>query len=267
MSTVTQPVILYDYDDTLGGVKFPDGSVRPGADAYFDCIRRLGEYVDSIGLNGERVKALQHDIDLALAKIHGFGNKTRFAQSFKEAFNSLHAEFEARLSKPVGQLLVASEAEHCFDIGMSVFTDYPYAPLEGALDVLHHTTKYYRPVVITKGELSEQAKKLEQSGVASFLDDRDIFIVSRKDEADWNRVLDTLGLYDPDIRAQSWAVGNSAKADVNPLLRRGFNGIEIAGKNGWTFEKAEIEEPMPGLVAKTVTDIRDILDIIPLPQR
>jgi FMN phosphatase YigB (HAD superfamily) len=249
---MTEPTILWDYDDTLGGVQFPNGTIHPGAEAYFDCIDRFVALMASEGWNAERAKVLQHDIDLELAKTHGFGNKHRFAQSMAHAYLALCKGIGATPSSLIGL--------RAYDIGMSVFTDYPYVALEGALDVLAETSRYYRPVIVTKGAVDEQMKKLEASGVLGFVDEADVFIVERKCDADWDRVLATV---DPDVE-MSWTIGNSAKADVNPLLARGFNGIHITAKNNWAFEHAELGEPAAGRAAHVVHDIRDVLDILPI---
>lgn len=249
------PVILWDYDDTLGGVRFPSGEIRPGAEAYFDCIERFAKYIDQVGLSGKRAKELQHEIDLELAKKHGFGDKTRFAQSFREAYLCLADED--------GWIAQEHVMRQVYEIGMSVFTDYPYVALEGALDVLDKTNSVYRPVIVTKGERGEQLKKLDQAGVLGFVDMGDVFVVSKKNEQDWQYVLDTIGITTPEQARESWAIGNSMKADVNPLVERGFNGIHIAGKNAWTFEKADAVEPLEGRVLKVVGDITEVLDIVP----
>jgi putative hydrolase of the HAD superfamily len=256
-SAPVQPTIIYDYDDTLGGVMFPDGSIHPGAQAYFDIIERQKAMVNSIGLDGERYIQLQHDIDLVLAKQHGFGDKTRFATSFVMAFADLATATDN------AHLLTESMKTAIYDLGMAVFRDYPYHALEGALEVLDKTSRFYRIAIVTKGEYSEQMKKLKDSGCGAYADH--IYVVPKKDENDWNGVLTDLGYGTEDDASESWAIGNSAKADVNPLLRRGFNGIEIAEKNKWTFEQADMDEPMYGRVAKVITDISAVLDIVPLP--
>lgn len=245
--------LIFDYDDTLGGVRFPDGSIRPGADAYFDVIERFAAQIERIGLDPARARTLQHDIDLALAKTHGFADKTRFASSLVEAYRTMT---EPRENPGMERVM--------FSIGMSVFTDYPYAPLEGALDVLNITSRHYRIAIVTKGEYHEQMKKLRDTGVGSFADK--IYIVGNKNEQDWNEVLADLQITDETTASGSWAIGNSAKADVNPLLSRGFNGIEIAEKNKWAFEAAALEAAMPGRISATVMDITQVLDYLPIQQ-
>jgi FMN phosphatase YigB (HAD superfamily) len=249
------PTIIFDYDDTLGGVQFPDGSIRPGAAAYFDVIERQRAFAFSLGLNGDRFIELQHDIDLVLAKTHGFGDKTRFAVSFVDAYTALVDEASQEFDSQTGEAI--------YKLGMSVFTDYPYAALEGALDVLDKTSRYYRIAIVTKGEYGEQMKKLKDSGCGAFADH--IFVVDKKDAADWANVLNELGFHTPDDAMESWAVGNSAKADVNPLMGRGFNGIEITEKNKWAFEQEPLAEPMQERVVHVITDITEVLAVVPMP--
>lgn len=237
-----KPIILFDYDDTLGGVKMPNGSVQPGAAAYFDCIRRFGDLMQNWGFNRERAITLQHDIDLELAKKHGFADKTRFAQSMVSAFREL------------GGPMVLEETVR--GVGMSVFTNYPYVLLPGALEVLQRTRQWYSLVIVTKGEEVEQTKKLVATGILPLVDK--VFIVGKKDEKDWDTVLDSIWDHAP---SASWAIGNSAKADVNPLIRRGYNGIHIADKNAWAYEQEKLEAGSG--VCKAVSDIREVLTIMP----
>lgn len=250
------PTLIFDYDDTLGGVQFPDGTVHPGAAAYDDIIRRQREFAITLGYDGDRFIELQHDIDLVLAKQHGFADKTRFAQSFVEAFKALREEVGLTFPLPNTEKAI-------FNLGMKVFTDYPYVALEGALEVLDKLCRYYRIAIVTKGEYEEQMKKLRESGCGAFADH--IAVVSKKNDEEWNEVLSDLGFETEEDAVESWAIGNSAKADVNPLLRRGFHGIEIAEKNKWTFEQAALDAPMVGRVATTISEITDVLDIIPSP--
>ena len=246
-----EPTILFDYDDTLGGVRFRDGSVRPGAAAYFDCIDRVGGIMQQQGLDPAEAKAKQHLIDIELVGIHGFAVKTRFADSMVEAYRSM-------CPSPI-----PSVADRVHAIGMSVFTRYPYAALEGALDVVDRLSRFYKIVIVTKGEADEQRKKLRESGIDAFAET--VFVVDRKDGADWHTVLDHLGYQDANDASESWAIGNSAKADVNPMLLAGFNGIHVAGKNNWAYENAELGEALDGRIVRTVTDISDVLSIVPHP--
>lgn len=259
LSNDSVPAILYDYDDTLGGIRLPSGEIKPGAAAYDDVIQRVGAHIQSLygSVAARKVLEHQHEIDMELARTLGFNDKTRFAQSFVKAYvaycESVNAPVRGRVKAVI------------YKIGMSVFTDYPYVAMEGAADVVDQTSMQFKTVIVTKGAVDEQERKLRHTGFFEAADD--IYVVGKKDAADWDAVLADLGHagLDPDhpLIAESWAIGNSAKADVNPLVALGYNGIHVAGKNGWAFETAELLAPLPARVSRQVADIIETLDIIP----
>lgn len=229
----------------------PDGRVLPGAAAYDDVLNRFEWRMGECGFSGPDARAAQATIDLALAATHGFADKTRFAQSLVETYHTLMI----RERRPVPGL-----ADEVYAIGMSVFTDYPYAPLPGAVDVLNAFGPEWFHLVVTKGDVVEQTKKLADSGLGDLVDA--VEVVGRKDLGDW---LAVLGQHDVAFgdTAVSWAVGNSLKADVNIPLALGFHGIWIDGKNGWAFETAAPAAPAPDRQFHRVTDVTDVLAIIP----
>lgn len=253
------PAILYDYDDTLGGIRLPSGEIMPGAAAYDDVIVRVGLHIKKFygSIAAKKVLGLQHEIDMELARTLGFNDKTRFAQSFVNAY----VAYCDSVNAPPRESVKAA----VYKIGMSVFTDYPYVPMEGAMAVLDKTAMYFKTVIITKGAVDEQERKLRHTGFFEAADD--IYVVGKKDAADWSAVREDLGhaTLDADhpLIAESWAIGNSAKADVNPLVAMGYNGVHIAGKNGWAFETADLLAPLPGRISRQVADITEVLDLIP----
>lgn len=245
------PTLIFDLDDTLLGATFPDGSVRPTSAVYDDAINRFVAFMQAKGFDGETARIHQHNIDMEMAHRLGFGDKSRFAESMVMVYNGMAKWTRAE-----------DDQDAIRAIGMSVFTEYPYAPLEGALDVLNTLQRYYEIVIVTKGEYEEQHRKLDESGIGSFMDSA--IVCSHKNEADWADVFRTLAL-SPESIEESWAIGNSAKADVNPLLPHGYNGLHVVDKNGWAFEHAELGSPLPGRVAHSISDISEVLNFVPHP--
>lgn len=250
------PVLIFDYDDTLGGVRFPDGTIHTAAAAYDDCIERFVQFVESRGLDGARARQAQHEIDMQLAAKFGFADKTRFAESMRLVY-----------------ALLASYGDHrgqreAYDIGMSVFSDYVPVPLPNALKTLETLRDHNRIVVVTKGAVDEQERKLQESGVAPLVDRA--FVVARKDDAEWDEVLKQIGFRPDDFlnsyhgAGKSWAIGNSPKSDVNPLVRRGFNGILLSGTSTWAFEHEHLASPHPHRYLHVVSSIEDILPLLPI---
>jgi putative hydrolase of the HAD superfamily len=246
-----KPWLIFDFDDTLGGVVL-DGEVVPVYRAYNDTIDRFGKAMADLGFNPDEAVAQHKVIDETLCRILGFGDKARFARSMEEVYRLM-----------VGSHVSTAEANRIFDIGMTVFTDYPYAPLEGVLDVLDHFAPHYRIAVVTKGEDEEQRKKLTVTGVERY--SNATFVCDKKDDTDWYEVFTELGL-GRSTALFSWAVGNSIHADVNPPLRAGVNAIHLHDPHGWTFEHAEYEQPYKGRKLEVISDIRECMRIIPIYQ-
>jgi putative hydrolase of the HAD superfamily len=97
-------------------------------------------------------------------------------------------------------------------IGLGVF-EHPYVALPGALNTMAVMAQHYNIAIVTKGEDTEQRKKVFDSGCFIYADH--VIPVSKKDTADWERVVDNLRI--PfNNRVQSWAIGNSVKSDINP---------------------------------------------------
>lgn len=91
----------------------------------------------------------------------------------------------------------------------------------------------YRLVLITKGDLLHQERKLAQSGLGDLFDG--VEIVSDKTEATYRMVFDRHGTG----ADQAMMVGNSLKSDVLPALAAGAWGVHVPHEHEWTYEAAE----------------------------
>jgi putative hydrolase of the HAD superfamily len=88
----------------------------------------------------------------------------------------------------------------------------PVSLIEGARETLEHLSPHYRLVLITKGDLFEQERKIERSGLSSLFDA--IEIVSDKNKRTYQRILRQC-----EISAREFLmVGNSLRSDVIPTL-------------------------------------------------
>ncbi|WP_114769488.1 HAD family hydrolase [Microvirga subterranea] len=97
----------------------------------------------------------------------------------------------------------------------------------------------YRMILITKGDLFDQERKLAQSGLGDFFDA--VEIVSDKTAATYERIFSRHG----DGPARSMMVGNSLKSDVLPALQAGSWGVYVPHSLTWALEHAEepVSEP------------------------
>jgi putative hydrolase of the HAD superfamily len=98
-----------------------------------------------------------------------------------------------------------------------------------ALDALAH----HRLILITKGDVMDQRRKIEQSTIAERFDA--IEIIHEKDPATYAAALARHGI-DP---TEFVMIGNSLKSDVAPVLALGGWGIHVPYVTTWALESAE----------------------------
>ncbi len=107
----------------------------------------------------------------------------------------------------------------------------PAEIISGVHDVLEQLSGSHRLVVITKGDLHHQERKVLHSGVSHHFDA--VEIVSEKDPQTYARVLHRYGI-DP---ARFLMVGNSLKSDIAPPVSLGSYGAHIPYAFTWAHEQ------------------------------
>ena len=100
-------------------------------------------------------------------------------------------------------------------------------------ETLAHLAGRHRLLLITKGDLRDQERKLAKSGLAERF--RAVEILSEKDEPSYAVVLRRHGV-DP---ARFLMVGNSLKSDILPVLALGGAGAHVPYRLTWAAERAE----------------------------
>ncbi len=88
-------------------------------------------------------------------------------------------------------------------------------------------------VLITKGDLLDQERKLAQSGLGDLFDG--VEIVSHKTEAAYRTIFARHGTG----ADQAMMVGNSLKSDVIPALTAGAWGVHVPHGVTWALEAAD----------------------------
>ena len=111
---------------------------------------------------------------------------------------------------------------------------HPVELLPGVTEVLPGLARDYRLLLITKGDLHHQEKKITESGLAAHFSA--IEIVSEKDGASYDRVLRRHGV----APAEFVMVGNSLKSDILPVLGLGGAGVHVPYHITWAHERAEV---------------------------
>jgi putative hydrolase of the HAD superfamily len=111
---------------------------------------------------------------------------------------------------------------------------HPVELLAGVSEIVPSLARDYRLLLITKGDLHHQEKKISESGLAAHFSALEI--VSEKDTASYDRVLRRHGVKP----AEFAMVGNSLKSDILPVLGLGGAGVHVPYHITWEHERAEV---------------------------
>ena len=128
--------------------------------------------------------------------------------------------------------------------------------LHHPIDLLPHAEDAVRaakargPVLlITKGDLLDQERKLAQSGLGDLFDQ--VEIVSDKKAATYTRIFAPFGGTGCGVM-----VGNSLKSDICPMIEAGGYGVFVPHDLQWEYEAAEAPENHPRY--KALNDLGDL---------
>ena len=135
---------------------------------------------------------------------------------------------ETAIAITEGRISVA-EIHQLVEIGKRVL-QHPVELLPGIREAIEEVSRHHDVVLITKGDLFHQEKKVAQSGLADLF--RRIEIVSEKDADTYLRVLSEF-----DLQPEQFAmVGNSLRSDVEPVVRLGGWGVHLPYHVTWAHE-------------------------------
>ncbi|WP_115462956.1 HAD family hydrolase [Winogradskyella aurantiaca] len=131
----------------------------------------------------------------------------------------------------------------------------PVELLPGIELVLKELSQKYRLILATKGDLLDQERKLEKSGLSGYF--HHIEVLSEKQPENYARLLDHL-----DITPRSFLmVGNSLKSDILPLIELGAQAIHIPFHTTWEHEKVR-DQDLKDHNYKTVSSADEILEFL-----
>lgn len=111
--------------------------------------------------------------------------------------------------------------------------EQPVELLPHASEVVERLAATHHLILITKGDLIDQERKVAQSGLAEFF--RGVEIVSDKTPDSYRSVLSRHGI--PPDRAMM--VGNSLRSDVLPMIAAGGFGVHVPHGLTWALEHAD----------------------------
>jgi putative hydrolase of the HAD superfamily len=219
-------MVGFDADDTLWNSEI----YFQRAHAEFEKI--LGGYID---VSDVRVHDRLLNTERVNIQLFGYGAKGMTLSMVETAV----ALTDARIT--------GADIHRIVDLGKGILRQ-PVELLPGVREAVTAVAARYRIVMITKGDLFHQERKVAESGLAELF--HRIEIVSEKDEHSYARLLREF-----EVPAEAFAmVGNSLKSDIAPVLALGGWGVHVPYHITWDLEHAELDTSHPRLAVLTTLD-------------
>lgn len=178
-------------------------------------------FLDLLGEHeGAAVEARLAEVERRNLRLYGYGIKGFTLSMIETAMELCDGDAPARVIREIlaaGREMIA----------------HPVETLPGVDEALAALSERYRLVLITKGDLLDQERKLAASGLGDLF--TAVEIVSEKDRATYDRVFDRHGTGP----AKAVMAGNSMKSDVLPALEAGAFAVHIPYAVTWAHELAD----------------------------
>ncbi len=203
-------IVAFDADDTLW---HSEDSFQATEVA---CVELIRPYV----AEGIDIRAALLATERANLPVYGYGVKA-FGLSMMEAALTLS---QGRLPNAVLSTI------------LDIIRDLLMAParlLDQVPEVLGTVAASFPLVLVTKGDLVHQTRKLTTSGLEYLF--QQVEIVLEKDVPTYQRVFDEVGV-SPD---RACMVGNSVKSDILPVLELGGFAVHVPYPMLWELERVE----------------------------
>lgn len=203
-------MIAFDADDTLW--RSEESFQR--AEAIF------ADLVSPFASPGIDVLDALHATERSDIGTQGYGVKAFTLSMVRAAIRMTDGAVPTRV---IGQLV---------DLGESMLLD-PVQLLPGAAETLNRVGLETRLVLITKGDLVHQLRKVETSGLAHHFSD--VEVVREKDPEVYRSIVKRFG-----VRPERFLmVGNSVRSDVLPVLAIGGHAVHVPYHLTWELEHVD----------------------------
>ncbi len=223
-------VIGFDADDTLW---VNETYFREAEEKFTDLLEK---YETKNKIDQELFKTEIGNLDL-----YGYGIKGFMLSMIECALSLSNNEIS---QKTLGDLL---------DLGKNMIT-HPVELLKGVEEVLKTLNGKYRLIVLTKGDLLDQERKLERSGLSKYF--HHVEVLSDKKEKNYTDLLEHLQISPNEFLM----IGNSLKSDVLPLVEIGARAVHVPFHTTWQHE--EVFEPVENNGYMTIATLTDILEYV-----
>lgn len=223
-------VIAFDADDTLW-VNEP--YYRETERAFY---KLLSEFIEEDAIEKEFFETEMRNLSL-----YGYGAKGLTLSMLETAVRVSNAKVSA------------DTIDAIIKLGRALINK-PVVLLDGVVQVLSTLRNLGTPmIVVTKGDLLDQQRKLKNSGLEQYF--HHVEIVSDKKENDYLKLIQKLNIPAEDFLM----IGNSRKSDVIPVVNIGGYAIFVPYHTSWQHEEADKIESNHCMEVK---DIHEVLNLL-----
>jgi putative hydrolase of the HAD superfamily len=200
-------------------------ALQHGASWQARCAEQLARPQTTEGLQallaeGERIPLRLAEVEHRNLRLYGYGIKGFTLSMIETAMELCEGEAPASV---VREILAAGRE----------MIAHPVETLPGVDETVAQLAETWRLVLITKGDLLDQERKLAASGLGELF--AAVEIVSEKDRGTYDRVFARHGTG----ADEAVMVGNSMKSDVLPALEAGAFAVHIPYHVTWAHELAD----------------------------
>ena len=128
---------------------------------------------------------------------------------------------------------------------------HPVELLDDVKYVLEGLNDKYRLIVLTKGDLLDQERKLERSGLSEYF--HHVEVLSDKKEENYLNLLDHLEI----AVSEFLMIGNSLKSDVLPIVNIGAQAVHVPFHTTWQHEEVSVQEKSDDYL--TLNHLKEVL--------
>lgn len=233
MSKGRLTTIGFDADDTL----WQNEQFYRMTEARFTEL--LGEHLDAPGVSARLLAAARRNLG-----VYGFGIKSFTLSMIETAVEVTNGQVKGEV---IAKILA---------IGREMLS-HPIETLPQARETVEGLKGRYRIVLVTKGDLLDQERKLAQSGLGELFDG--VEIVSDKSADTYRRVFTRHG----EGPEHAMMIGNSLRSDVLPALTAGAWGVFVPHELTWAAEHAEEPASHPRFrKIATLGELSEVIDEI-----
>lgn len=222
--------IGFDADDTLWQ---NEQFFRMTEDRF---VALLGDHGEAAEISGRLLEAEKRNLGF-----YGFGIKGFVLSMIETAIEITRGQVPASV---ISEILAAGRE----------MAAHPVETLPHVHETLAALSGDYRLVLITKGDLFDQERKLAQSGLGDFF--HAVEIVSDKRPETYDRIFARHG----DGAGQAMMVGNSLKSDILPALEAGSWAVHVPHDLTWALEHAE--EPAGHGRYRSLRDLSGLMAVL-----